>query len=198
VALLEPQTGVEFARVTTAAPGQVARMPAATAIVPAPAILSRVEMTVLYFDAARRQLRRYDGLANDQPVVDDVAWMAVRYYADPRPPTRPAAPGATTCVVGSDGVALLPLLGPVPAPLVELSLGEVEDGPWCGHAPWRFDADLLRVRAVRVRLRLQAAADAVRGTGPAFLFPGTATRAGAQVRDVELDVFVAPRGLAGG
>lgn len=198
VALLEPRTGVEFARVTAADPGQVVRTPGAAALVPLPALLARVEMTVLYFDAARRQLRRYDGLANDQPVIDDVVWMAVRYYADPLPPTRPALPGESTCVVGSDGVALLPLLGPVPAPLVELTASEVVDGPWCGHAPWRFDADLLRVRAVRVRLRLQASAGAVRGTGPAFLMPGTAERAGLHVRDVELDVFVSPRGLAGG
>lgn len=197
VAVLDAGTGVEFDTVRAAGPGWVERTQPAAGATPATGAVAAVEMSVFYFDAARRQLRRYDGVANDQPVVDDVVWMAVRYYADPLPPVRPALAGAPTCVVDADGVALLSLLGPAPGPLVELTPGDLSDGPWCGHAPWSFDGDLLRVRGVRVRLRLQAASPAVRGLGAAFQLPGQAPRRAAEVADVELDVFVTPR-LAGG
>jgi hypothetical protein len=49
-----------------------------------------------------------------------------------------------------------------------------------------------------VAIRLQAARDLVRGVGLDFQHPGNARRPGQQVRDVALDVFVAPRGLGGG
>lgn len=163
-----------------------------------PAFAAAIDMSVIYFDAGRRQLRRYDGLANDQPLIDDVVWMAVRYYGDPLPPRRPSAPGEQTCVVDAAGLPLLPLAGPVPAPLVELALPDLTDGPWCGRAPWRFDADLLRVRAVRVAIRLQAESPAVRGSGLDFQHPGTSHRAAQHVRDLAIDVFVTPRVLAAG
>lgn len=198
VAVMDVLAGVEFASVAAAMPSRIERSPPSTIAVQPPALVTAVDMHVFYFDAARRQLRRYDGLANDQPVLDDVVWMSVRYYADPLPPTRPAVAGVPTCVVAADGTALLPLLGAAPAPLVELTTGDLADGPWCGHAPWLFDADLLRVRAVRVRLRLQASSVAVRGTGLAFQHPGQAVRPATEVRDVDLDVFVSPRALRGG
>ena len=36
------------------------------------------------------------------------------------------------------------------------------DGPWCGGGTTRFDADLLRIRLVRVTLRVQATAATMR------------------------------------
>src|SRR5690606_9177525 len=138
VAVMDAATGVAFASVAGTAPARVdLDAPALVPVTPA-GIVAAIDMRVLYFDAARRQLRRYDGLANDQPLVDDVVSMAVRYYADPAPPVRPALGGEATCVVDADGTTLLPLLGPLPAPLVELATGELADGPWCGHPPWQF------------------------------------------------------------
>ena len=76
-------------------------------------------------------------------------------------------------------------------------MADFMDGPWCGAGAWRFDADLLRVRAVRVGLRLQAASQAVRGLSPLwFGRPGRAARPGQEVRDVELDTFVTVPNLA--
>src|SRR5688572_7564184 len=42
--------------------------------------------------------------------------------------------------------------------LAPLAAGEMTDGPWCPSAahPEKFDVDLLRVRTVRVRVRIQA------------------------------------------
>jgi hypothetical protein len=198
VALIEQAGAIGFTRLAGVAPGLLERDVPASAAVDLPASAAVIAMTVVYFDAAKRQLRRYDGLAHDQPVVDDVVWMGVRYYADPLPPRYPALTGHPTCVTDAAGMPLLPLLGPAPAPLVELSLVELSDGPWCGRAPWRFDADLLRVRGVRVAVRLQAAREMVRGSGLDFLHPGAARRPAQQVRDLALDVFVAPRVVAGG
>jgi hypothetical protein len=68
------------------------------------------------------------------------------------------------------------------------------DGPWCGSGGNQFDADLLRVRRIRVILRLQASDPAVRGTNPSmFREPGTARSSGAMAADVNVVVDVAPR-----
>jgi hypothetical protein len=47
------------------------------------------------------------------------------------------------------------------------------DGPWCpdGAQAVRFDADLLRIRRVRLRLRVQVAAPALRGARSLFFAP---------------------------
>lgn len=197
--LVSDATGRAFAaQVAGVAPGLLELDQPAPMTLSLPAFVTVTSLTVLYFDAARRQLRRYDGFAADQPLVDDVVWAAVRYYGDPLPPRYPAVSGQTTCVAEEDGSPRLPLLGPVPAPLVELSAGALSDGPWCGAEPWLYDADLLRVRAIRMAMRLQAASPMVRGVGPLFASPGTSRRPGALVPDVTLDLLVAPRALAGG
>ena len=51
------------------------------------------------------------------------------------------------------------------------------DGPWCGDGGTAFDADLLRVRRVRVTLRLQAAAAGLRGAGADYAVSGISRRA---------------------
>ena len=64
--------------------------------------------------------------------------------------------------------------GPVPLPASMLT-----DGPWCpaetstdgDDMPNKFDADLLRVRQVRVTLRVQVANDVLRGPGRRALPP---------------------------
>ncbi len=164
-----------------------------------PAIAAGLTSTAIVFDAGRRVLRRADGLAPSQPVVDDVVGLRVRYYGSASAPTGPMVPGADTCAVAADGTPRLGLLGPTPGPLVELTVADLADGPWCGSGAWRFDADLLRLRAVRVVARLQATGPAVRGLAPAsFANPGQARRPGAEVQDLEVDVFLTAPNLAWG
>ena len=77
---------------------------------------------------------------------------------------------------GGPGDPPRPLLMPLAAGTIsEIPLERFTDGPFCGIAPNRFDADLLRIRRVRVTLRLQAA--------------------DASVRDVEVTFHVAPRNM---
>jgi hypothetical protein len=83
----------------------------------------------------------------------------------------------------------------------------VNDGPWCpgvtnaaGAAlSMRFDADMLRVRRVRVTLRVQAGAEGLRGANPAgqllFIHPGPARQGGRIVPDQEVRFEVTPRNM---
>jgi hypothetical protein len=71
------------------------------------------------------------------------------------------------------------------------------DGPWCPNpnAPNRFDADMLRIRKIRVTLRLQSPIAALRGpAGPLFTNGGTATGS-KMVPDQEIRFDVTPRNL---
>ena len=99
-------------------------------------------------------------------------------------------------VAGDAGHApRLPRLAPGDG-LVRLDAALFGDGPWCPDAahPDRFDADLLRIRRVRLVVRLEAP-DALRGpAGPLFQRPGSAS--GRQlVPDHELRIDVTPRNL---
>jgi len=94
--------------------------------------------------------------------------------------------------------------GTSPAALVPIPYARLNDGPWCpgltsgAGAPLsnRFDADLLRVRLVRVTLRVQVGSDALRGSNPVtqllFANPGRAQRAERLVPDQEIRFDVAP------
>jgi hypothetical protein len=97
--------------------------------------------------------------------------------------------------------------GMPPGALVPIPYEQLDDGPWCpgvtnaagATLSSRFDADMLRVRRVRVTLRVQAGSEALRGANPAgrtlFVHPGTA-RAGEQfVPDQEIRFDVTPRNL---
>jgi len=125
----------------------------------------------------------------------------------PRPPdsiTRIGTyPAGENCIFYDAG-------GPTPAPrlpslpvaggaaLVRLQPAGFGDGPWCPHdaAPNRFDADLLRVRAVEVAIRVESALPTLRGLGGAwFLRGGTARRASERVPDIEARFRVTPRNL---
>lgn len=164
---------------------------------PLPAIAAAIVVRTLSFDGVRQQLRLASNTAATQPLTDDVVGVRVRYYGTAAAPRWPAIAGADTCAVLADGTPRLGLLGPVPGPPVELTVADFMDGPWCGAGAWRFDADLLRVRAVRLGVRLQAASPTVRGRALEwFARPGQARRPGQEVRDVELDVFVVAPNLA--
>jgi hypothetical protein len=94
-------------------------------------------------------------------------------------------------------------LGPPESGLVPLTSSMLTDGPWCpgAGAPNRFDADLLRVRRVRVRLRLQAGDPSLRGQVAStterawFRVAGTARDPYRLVPDLEVQFDVAPRNL---
>src|SRR5581483_10659182 len=121
------------------------------------------------------QLRQYDGYLSDLPVVDDVAGLTFDYFGDPDPPTEPRPPvGTDNCLYDASGSRKpMPVLTPSGDGLAPLPLAMLNDGPWCGGGALQFDADLLRVRAVRVTLRVRSSQAAFRAAAPAFAQPGS-------------------------
>jgi hypothetical protein len=160
------------------------------------ASVAAAEAHVYYFDGVRRQLRHHDADRTDTAVAGDVVEMGVEYFGDVTPPADPRPPlDVANCLYDAEGTPRpeLTLLGPPPFTLVPLPLARFADGPWCGEGGTRFDADLLRVRLVRVRLRFQAAT-AFRGTS-GHTVPGTSRRAAATVPDLEIAFDIAPRNM---
>lgn len=92
------------------------------------------------------------------------------------------------------------VLDSVPEALVKLDPRQLTDGPWCpdAAASTRFDADLLRVRKIRVRLRVQVGLGALRGPGKFFIHPGTSRSAQRYVPDGQIAFDVTPRNLSFG
>jgi hypothetical protein len=83
--------------------------------------------------------------------------------------------------------------------LVPLPAGLFGDGPWCpdSNAARRFDADLLRVRQVRVRVRAEVAPRTMRGAAGAFFSRrGVASAAVTLAPDQEAVLDIVPRNLA--
>jgi prepilin-type N-terminal cleavage/methylation domain-containing protein len=140
-----------------------------------------------------------------QPVDDRIGpWTSY----GPRPPPAgvkwTAYPEGESCTFGVDASGKpFPRLavlddGASGYPLVKLTEAQLTDGPWCPDmiSPDRFDADLLRIRAIGVTLRVQTALDALRGpAGTLFFNAGAATNAGRWVPDQELHFDVTPRNL---
>ena len=154
------------------------------------------DLNTYYFDAAAHQLRVYDGYLSDVSIVDDVVDVSFEYWGDPEPPRTPRPPeGEANCLYDADGHAVSGLgrLATNGASLARLPLDQLRDGPWCGEGDRQFDADLLRVRTIRLRVRAQAHDSQVRAFGPAYALPGTNTRAAAAVPDLTLVSEVAPR-----
>jgi Tfp pilus assembly protein PilW len=171
------------------------------------------------------QLMRYDGHRSDAPIAENVVSLAFDYFGDPSPPQLTSASTRDTtygpkppelnvdnpadawgqgenCAFASDGLMQFPRLdwlGSVNASLVTLSPAQLTDGPWCpdAAAAGRYDADLLRVRSVRARLRVQAASPTLRGRGgPLFTFAGTSLGGEHFVPDLEISLDVTPRNLS--
>src|SRR5689334_14325387 len=84
---------------------------------------------------------------------------------------------------------------------VQLAQAILTDAPWCpgqdaATYPNRFDADLLRIRRIRVTLRVQAALSALGGpAGVLFMHGGTATSPERLVPDQEIQFSVTPRNM---
>ncbi|MCX6551356.1 MAG: prepilin-type N-terminal cleavage/methylation domain-containing protein [Acidobacteria bacterium] len=172
------------------------------------------------------QLVQFDGYQNELPLVDNVVALRFDYFGEPAVPELTADPSAldgpwTTYgpkppVIGTDNtadswpagenctfkvlsgsqVSRLSSLGTMT--LVPLSQAMLTDGPWCPDqtSPNRYDADLLRVRKVRVTLRVQTGQSALRGAaGTLFTRAGLAKEGSRLVPDQEVVFDVAPRNL---
>jgi prepilin-type N-terminal cleavage/methylation domain-containing protein len=169
------------------------------------------------------QLVRADGLDPAQPLLDHVVKLAFQYFGDARPPRVidetetplratygpappaldqsvagwPAGENCTFGVVDGQHQARLAALSPS-AILVELPPPLLVDGPWCPDAGARnrFDADLLRIRRVRVTLRVQTAVPSLRGPAGLLFTNGGLSKSGSRsVPDLEMQFDVTPRNL---
>jgi type II secretory pathway pseudopilin PulG len=175
------------------------------------------------------QLMRYDANRSDLPQVDHIVVLSVEYYGESQPPRLrdppgplgqrmtygPTPPGVgeddirdswgpgENCVIALEAGRQVPRLAVLHAraALLPLDAAVLADGPWCPDAAAanRFDADLLRIRKVRVRLRAEAWSDMVRGADSRFFRrPGLATSGMALVPDQEINFEGVPRTLGGG
>jgi type II secretory pathway pseudopilin PulG len=163
---------------------------------PADSRVVTIVQRVYYLDRPGRRLMVYDGNRSDVPLVDHVVDLRFRYYGDPAPASvSPPPDGLANCAyaAGTPPLPLLPDLGGIG--LVLLTAGQLTDGPACGRAPARFDADLRRLRRIGVALRLETEGAEFRGSGPAFANPGTSLDADRYIPDIEIAFDVAPRNL---
>jgi prepilin-type N-terminal cleavage/methylation domain-containing protein len=169
------------------------------------------------------QLVRAEGSDPAQPLLDHVVRLSFQYFGDPEPPhvldqtdARPRAsygpsppsldqtvngwPAGENCtftVVDGYHAPRLATLGAA-AEGTEIPAALMTDGPWCPDAAARnrYDADLLRIRRVRVTLRVQTAVLSLRGpAGVLFTNGGLSRRAGHLVPDFEIQLDVTPRNL---
>ena len=140
------------------------------------ASITQIVSYTYYLDHTTNQLKRYDGHAKDEAVVDNVVDLRFDYFGDPNPPTDPKpAAGVANCLYDDAGNYInLPVLSATDGSLAELTAAELTDGPMCGTGDNQYDVDLLRVRKIRVTMRVQAANPALRGASTAlFKHPGT-------------------------
>jgi len=176
--------------------------------------------------AGAYQLMSVSGVSSiDVPVVDNVVGLRFEYLGDPRPPTMVAAltdlagpwttygpkpedvvvppyPPRENCVFVGNGTTRpdprLPSLAPEGTNLVSLDPAQFSDGPWCpddGNVE-RWDADLLRIRAVVVTVRVQAGGAALRGpAGALFSHGGTGSVSQRWAPDLEVRFRVSPRNM---
>jgi prepilin-type N-terminal cleavage/methylation domain-containing protein len=123
----------------------------------------------------------------------------------PQPPRmtdddpRDGWPAGENCTLMIDGggarASRLAHLGALDA-LVALDAASLQDGPWCPDAATasRFDADLLRLRAVGIAITVEVASAQLRGPAShLFGHDGTGTRAAQWVPDLALQATVTLR-----
>lgn len=158
--------------------------------------ISQVETHTYYLDRTQDRLMHYDGWETEIPLLDDIVGLRFRYFAGATPPSSPKPPlGVANCLFDRTGSTRLERLGRAGDHLVELDDRTLEDGPWCGNTN-RFDADLYRLRTIRVEIRAQAAMDSLRGSDPQlFRRPGAAVVGTHVVRDHEVRFDVSPRNM---
>lgn len=151
-----------------------------------------------YFDTATNQLRVIIG-ETDTPLADNVVDLQFSYFGDPNPPVEPIPPaGSANCLYDSTGnyTAAMPVLTANAGSLAALPASLLTDGPWCGGGTNEFDADLLRIRQIRVSIRVQAGSPSLRGSDAGlFRNPGTAQGGERFVPDYAMTFDVTPRNL---
>ncbi len=143
---------------TTANAAQVRMLGSSAGVFDVGATVAEVVIRSYWFDASQGQLRVYDGDGSDQPVVDGVNALSFEYFGVVDPPRWPQpGTGQANCLYDLTGTWLGGVtLAPNDEGLAALPLTMLSDGPWCGAAGTAFDADLLRVRRIRVTARLNA------------------------------------------
>ena len=109
-------------------------------------------------------------------------------------------PAGENCTIAVSDGRQIPRLPALTADASEplLTPQQLTDGPWCPDEARanRFDADLLRVRKVRVTLRVQAALASLRGpAGLLFMRGGTSTSSTRYVPDQEVRFDITPRNM---
>jgi hypothetical protein len=169
------------------------------------------------------QLIRDAGAAIAVPVVDHVVGLRFDYFGEPRPPAlapsgptygpapppigvrTSAYPPGESCLFAADPetggqFGRLPVIGS-DGSLAPLTASQLTDGPWCPDeaSANRWDADLLRIRAVMVTLRIESALASLRGpAGLLFANAGTSSGGAMWVPDLEVRFQVTPRNLSVG
>lgn len=176
------------------------------------ASITQAVSNTYWLDRTTHQLKQYDGYTTDVPLVDNVVDLRFDYFGDINPPTAPKpGAGVANCLYDAAGnPASLPVLTADEGSLAHLTEDQLTDGPWCGGGTNQFDADLLRIRKVRLTLRVQAANAAMRGkdTGGAavgscnsspytgvFMCPGTAKGGERFIPDYTVTFDISPRNL---
>ena len=161
--------------------------------------ITQIVSNTYYRNPTTNQLMRYDGANSDIALVDNVVDLDFAYFGDPAPPTQPKPPaGVANCLYDAAG-NYLNAIGTLPADegsLAVLPLNILNNGPWCGSGDTQFDADLLRVRKVRVTLRMQVASPSLRGSDTQlFANPGKSGDGNKIVPDYFVRFDVTPRNL---
>jgi hypothetical protein len=154
-------------------------------------------------DANASQLRIYNSANTDTAIVDHVTGVTFEYFGDTNPPLQPKPPlGVENCLYDAVGAYKnLPVLPADEGSLARLTAAILADATpdtfeICGSASSQYDPDLLRIRKVKVTLRVQVAAEALRGTNPLlFSNPGVAQESARQVPDYTVAFEIAPRNL---
>lgn len=162
------------------------------------ASVTQIVSNTYYLNSQTNQLMRYNGYTEETPVVENVVDLKFEYFGDPNPPVLPKPPaGEANCLYDAAGNYInLPTLTPDEGSLAPLPAAMLKDGPMCGGSNNAFDADLLRVRKVRVTMRVQAANPALRGSDTAlFKHPGTSKGGEKFVPDYTISFEVSPRNL---
>jgi hypothetical protein len=203
VLIFDPQTGAfdtfVITTVQTAALHFQHRGQALSEAYPVGASIAQAQYHTYWHDTVQNQLRHYDGLDTDVPIVDNVVDLRFEYWGDPQPPRTPKPPtGVQNCVLNASGNPRGAVLSAQTGSLVRLQGTLLTDGlpDWCGAGTNQFDPDLLRIRKVNVLVRVQASNSTMRGTDTRFFRkPGLGVGAGGWIPDYEVRFEVTPRNL---
>jgi hypothetical protein len=163
--------------------------------------ITQIVSNTYYRDADTNQLMRYNGANEELPLVDNLVDLDFEYFGDVNPPTQPkpaVGSGVANCLYDALGnyLAGMPVLPADEGSLARLTPAMLKNGPWCGSGDTEFDADLLRVRKVRVTLRMQVASPSLRSSDATlFANPGTSAGGNRVVPDYFVRFDVTPRNL---